>query len=62
MSEEDPFAPKPKPIVPLDGLSVHELEARIAELKAEIVVCEELIAAKRGHLAAADSIFGAKRP
>jgi uncharacterized small protein (DUF1192 family) len=61
MPEEEPFAPKPKPALPLDALSVSELEARIEDLKGEIAVCEGLINSKRGHLAAADALFGSKR-
>jgi uncharacterized small protein (DUF1192 family) len=62
MAEEDPFAPAPKPTMPLEALSVGELEARIATLKAEIATCEALAAAKRSHLNAAAAIFGAKQP
>jgi uncharacterized small protein (DUF1192 family) len=62
MAEEDPFAPAPKPAAPLEALSVGELEARIAVLKAEIVACEALAAAKRSHLNAAAQLFGAKQP
>jgi uncharacterized small protein (DUF1192 family) len=62
MLEDDPFTAKPKPAAPLETLSVADLEARIAALQAEIAVCETLAAKKRGHLAAADLLFGAKRP
>ena len=62
MAEEDPFAPVPKKAVPLEALSVGELEARIAALKAEIEICETLAAAKRSHLNAAAALFGAKQP
>ena len=53
--------PKPaKPAVPMETLSVDELEARIARLKSEIAACEALIAAKQSHKHAADSVFGRK--
>lgn len=58
--DDDPFAPRPKPPQPLDAMSVHELEARVEDLKAEIARCEAMIAAKKGHLNAADAIFGRK--
>jgi uncharacterized small protein (DUF1192 family) len=62
MSDEDPFAPKPKAAVPLEALSVKELETRVEGLKAEIATCEALIAAKKSHLSAADALFGGKQP
>lgn len=58
MLEDDPLTAKSKPAAPLERLSIEELEARVRELKAEIEVCEALIARKRAHLAAADSVFG----
>ena len=61
MSDEDPLAPRPKPPVPLETLSVHELEAKVDVLKAEISECEKLIALKKGHLSAADALFGGKQ-
>jgi uncharacterized small protein (DUF1192 family) len=42
----------------LSRLSVHELEARIALLRAEIERLEAAKSAKAAHLAAADSVFG----
>ena len=60
MSEDDPFAPRPKPPVLLEALSVHELEAKIEALKAEIAECERYISLKKGHLSAADALFGRK--
>lgn len=57
LPEDDPFArPVPKP-VKLDELSIHELEARIGELEAEIERCRGLIAAKRASASAAESFF-----
>ncbi|HVY03983.1 MAG TPA: DUF1192 domain-containing protein [Caulobacterales bacterium] len=61
MSDEDPFAPRPKPPVSFETLSVHELEAKIEALKADIGECERMIALKKRHLSAADAVFGAKR-
>ncbi len=60
MFEDDPFARPAKPAVPMEALSVDELEARIARLKGEIAECEALIAAKQSHKNAADSVFGRK--
>ncbi len=37
--------------------SLEDLEARIAELKAEIQRCEEMIASKQGSRQAAESVF-----
>ncbi|MGE0740696.1 MAG: DUF1192 family protein [Hyphomonadaceae bacterium] len=62
MFDDDPFAPRPKAIpleAQLENASIDDLEARIARLKAEIVLCEQAIAAKRAQRAAADSVFGA---
>lgn len=44
----------------LDMMSIEELEARIATLKADIAACEAMIASKRSQRAAADAIFGRK--
>lgn len=44
----------------LDTLGVAELEAYIAELRAEILRVEADIGGKRGHRSAADAVF--KRP
>lgn len=52
--------PKPPPPLALDGLSVEELEARIARLKGEIAQCEELVARKKAHRSAADGLFGGR--
>lgn len=41
----------------LDPLSVNELEARIAALKAEIARCEGKIAFATRHRSAADALF-----
>ena len=53
---------RPKPIDPLTGadisrLSVDEIEARIAALKAEIARLETALVAKRASRAAADAAF-----
>ncbi len=53
---------RPKPIDPLIGadlsrLSVDEIEARIAALKAEIARLETALQAKRASRAAADAAF-----
>ena len=64
MIEDDPFAPAAKKALPLEAqlenASVDELEARIERLKAEIVQCERMIAAKRAQREAANSVFGAR--
>lgn len=55
--DDDPF-PRPAPkAVKLEELSIHELEARMAGLEAEIGLCRDLIAAKRASATAADSVF-----
>jgi len=58
MDPEDlePRQRKPQP-KPLDGLSVGELEAYIAELEAEIARARGMIAAKQSHKSAADALF-----
>jgi uncharacterized small protein (DUF1192 family) len=43
--------------MPIDTMSVGELEERISMLKGEIVRLEEAIAARRNTRAAADSLF-----
>lgn len=53
---------RPKPIDPLTGadisrLSVDEIEARIATLKAEIARLEAALASKHASRAAADAAF-----
>ncbi|MBI1251772.1 MAG: DUF1192 family protein [Alphaproteobacteria bacterium] len=57
MVDDDPFAPARKRDVPLDLLSIDDLEERIATLQQEIAACEKAIAAKRAQRAAADSLF-----
>ncbi|MFN4183166.1 MAG: DUF1192 family protein [Hyphomonas sp.] len=42
----------------LDQMSVVELEARIAQLKAEIGACETEIGKKKAQKRAADALFG----
>lgn len=41
----------------LSALSIHELEARIETLRAEIIRVEAAIAAKKSSAAAANSVF-----
>ncbi len=64
MLDDDPFAPAAKKPMPLqaqiENASIDDLEDRIECLKAEIVMCEKAIAAKRAQRAAADSVFGAR--
>jgi len=43
--------------IDLDRLSVHELEARVAALKAEIARVEAKIASKQASQSAADAFF-----
>ena len=43
--------------MPIDTMSVEELEERIALLKGEIVRLEQAIGARRNTRAAADSLF-----
>lgn len=43
--------------MPVDAMSVEELEQRIALLRDEIVRLEQAIAARRNTRAAADSLF-----
>lgn len=43
---------------PIDRLSVDELKARIAALKAEIAACEREVERKSAHRSAADALFG----
>ena len=65
MFDDDPFAPPVKKPVSLEAqlenASIDELETRIERLKAEIILCEKAIAAKRAQRAAANSVFG-ERP
>ncbi|HVY87066.1 MAG TPA: DUF1192 family protein [Caulobacterales bacterium] len=65
MFDDDPFAPVSRLKAPtleaqLETASIHELEARIEQLRGEIAVCERAIAAKRAQRAAADSVFGGR--
>ena len=50
-------APDPKLLRDLDELSVEDLTDRIAELKAEIALCEAAIAKKGDAKSAADAMF-----
>jgi uncharacterized small protein (DUF1192 family) len=45
------------PPKPLDGLSVADLEAYVAELEAEIARARGVIAGKQSHKSVADSLF-----
>ncbi len=54
----DEAEPQGKPQVPLDRLSVDELEARIIALQAEIEDCRQELARKRAQKSAADALFG----
>lgn len=42
----------------LDQMSIDELEARIGQLKAEILACEAEIEKKKAQKRAADALFG----
>jgi len=62
LSDEDPFAPKPKAAVHVigenvDALSVPELEERIALCRDEIARLEKAKAAREATRAAADAFF-----
>ncbi len=61
--DEDPDRPAPKPRhavgEPLDAMSVDELHARIALLRAEIARLEGEVEAKRASRSAADAFFKA---
>ncbi len=56
----DDVSPLKPAVRTLDIMSIEELEARIADLKAQIAACEQAIAAKQSQRAAADAIFGKK--
>jgi uncharacterized small protein (DUF1192 family) len=61
MIDDDPFGSPLKPaVLTLELMSIDELEAKIAGLKAEIAACEQAIAAKRKQRDFADSVFGRK--
>jgi uncharacterized small protein (DUF1192 family) len=62
MLDEDPFAPAPKRAVPIELMSIVDLEARIASLEAEIAACKKAIEAKRAQRSAADSLFSGQPP
>lgn len=49
--------PVPKPVIPLDQLSIEELQELIVDLKDQIRVAEEMIASKQNAAAAAQSFF-----
>ena len=59
MFEDDPPPPKPRRLEErkLDGMGVAELEAYLADLRAEIARTEAEINRKRGHRSAADAVF-----
>ncbi len=48
---------RPKKPIPLDNLSIDELNAYIGELQAEIGRVETAITAKRAHMAAMSALF-----
>lgn len=54
--DTEPRKPLAKP-ADLTLLGVAELEAYVADLKSEIARAEAVIAAKRSHRSAADSLF-----
>lgn len=54
---DDPLAPPPPKMRPLDSLSLHELEERKASLLAEIARIDAMIASKQDHRTAADALF-----
>lgn len=64
MFDDDPFSPPAKKSVPLalqiENASIEDLESRIAQLKEQIVLCEQAIAAKRAQRAAADAVFSGR--
>ncbi len=63
MHDEEPAEPRRQARLtrlPLDSLSVEELEAYIGELRAEIVRVEADIGRKQSHRNAADAFF--RRP
>jgi uncharacterized small protein (DUF1192 family) len=60
MFEDDASTRPPKAEAPFESLSIDELHARIAKMKAEIARCEAAIAAKQNQKHAADAIFGVK--
>ena len=55
--DEEIQHPNPKRQRDIDLMSVEELQDRIAELKAEIVMCETAIAKKGSAKSAADAMF-----
>lgn len=56
MFEDQPIrATRP---MPLDQMSIEELEARIEEVRKEIALCEQEIEKKRAQKSAADALFG----
>jgi uncharacterized small protein (DUF1192 family) len=58
MRDEDPFAkPEPKKI-PFQEWSIEDLEARILDLRQEILDIEALVKTKKASKLAADAVFG----
>lgn len=57
--DADEIAPPPKknPVVNLDVMSIEDLEARIADLEAEIVTIRQKIEAKKAARGAASAFF-----
>lgn len=56
MFEEEPIR-STRPM-PLDQMSIEQLQARIEEVREEIALCEQEIEKKRAQKAAADALFG----
>ena len=56
MFEEEPIR-STRPM-PLDQMSIEQLQARIEEVRGEIALCEQEIEKKRAQKAAADALFG----
>lgn len=48
---------KRKTLKPLDGYSIDELAAYVADLQAEIVRAETEMAKKKNHMSAVDALF-----
>lgn len=53
----DDLEPRQAKRRPLESMSIEELEAHVAELQAEIERARAVIADKKAHLGAAESLF-----
>ena len=62
MVDDDPFAPRLHKPLALDGLSIDELQACIAQLKDDIRACEAAISQKEAQRAKADALFRGETP